>query len=474
MPAYTITPQDVLMFRDGRPMEGGLSGHGARWPDPSIIFDALHAALHRAFPAQSPEAFQPWEHLHRYGRSSDRDFNRKPTPRFGSLATLGPFPVHDGRWLFPCPADVTQREQTAPTLHPLRDNRGQSNLPAPLHYPLGSRAEPNKEGAEPWWNKAAIEEYLGWQKRVGRPERFAHKDLYAGEWATGIAIDPATQTTGQGEAAGKIYSAEYLRLRDNVALGIHATLPMKNGKPDGSIEGIRELFPAHKTIIVGGQQRTCQAEPLDGGLQDFLPLSAPVSGDRVRWTLLSPAVFPRIESTPQGISEHCGGWLPNWVSPMDGYRVRQGNREVEVEKGRVLLKRGIPRNGQSRDDWRKAVRQSVFLDCHLVAACVPKPIVLTGWSERMHLLEHEKGSDGAGLKHGPRPTLLAVPASAVYYFEGKDAPLLADALAWHGSERTDIQRVQNRRSTLMGEKGFGLGVCGTWDFYENVAGRPGQ
>src|SRR5439155_6702849 len=115
MPTYTITPQDVLMFRDGRPMEGGLSGHGARWPDPSIIFDALHAALHRAFPAQSPEAFQPWEHLHRYGRSSDRDFNRKPTQRFGSLATLGPFPVHDGRWLFPCPADVTQREQTAPT-----------------------------------------------------------------------------------------------------------------------------------------------------------------------------------------------------------------------------------------------------------------------------------------------------------------------------------------------------------------------
>ena len=34
------------------------------------------------------------------------------------------------------------------------------------------------------------------------------------------------------------------------------------------------------------------------------------------------------------------------------------------------------------------------------------------------------------------------------------------------SETTGPTSNLNRRSTLMGEKGFGLGVCGTWDFYE--------
>jgi hypothetical protein len=96
--------------------------------------------------------------------------------------------------------------------------------------------------------------------------------------------------------------------------------------------------------------------------------------------------------------------------------------------------------------------------------------VLTGWSERLHLLEREDA------ERGPRPTLLAVPAGAVYYFEGPDAPLLADALAWHGSraENPSRNRIINRRSTLLGEKGFGLGVCGTWHFFPDVAGRSGN
>ena len=39
-------------------------GHGARWPEPSIAFDALHAALHRAFPdiERNPDNTPVWEH----------------------------------------------------------------------------------------------------------------------------------------------------------------------------------------------------------------------------------------------------------------------------------------------------------------------------------------------------------------------------------------------------------------------------
>jgi CRISPR-associated protein Cmr3 len=92
-----------------------------------------------------------------------------------------------------------------------------------------------------------------------------------------------------------------------------------------------------------------------------------------------------------------------------------------------------------------------------VAAIVPKPIPVTGWA-----LNLQTDADAPGAKS----THLAVPAGAVYYFEA-DSPdaavALANALNWHGE--TDGTEIKNRRSTLLGEKGFGLGVCGTWNFY---------
>jgi len=467
------------MFRDGRPMEGGLSGHGARWPEPRIIFDALHAALHRAF----PEA-EDWEHSHRYGRSSDRDMERDRTQRFGSLATAGPFPALDGEWFCPCPQDVTIEDTLTPTLLPMRNTQGKSNLPAPLCYSLASLAEPSKQQPKPWWNKAAIEAWLTGTGDAPAARLLDHDDIFGAEWTTGIAIDPETLTTGQGEAAGKIYSAEYLRLRDGVTLGIHATMPMKNGDPSQRPERLTQLFPAEKTIIVGGQQRTCQVEEAKLGNQpaspdQLLPVSSAITGQRVKWLLLTPAVYPAIQAdAARGIAAHPGGWLPNWIAPCDDYPVRQGDREVRVQKGRVLLKPPIPRNNLSREEWRKRVREAPFLNCRLVAARIPKPIVLTGWTEALHL----KGTP-TEREHGPRSTLLAVPAGAVYYFEAdtrEAAAQLAAALNWHGapldlsdpSNPSDSTPIRNRRSTLLGEKGYGLGVCGTWEFFNNVRERP--
>lgn len=64
MPIYQISPQDVLFFRDARPMtaDAGSGGHGAHWPAPSVFFEAIHAALHRAFPEKTD-----WEHRHDFG-----------------------------------------------------------------------------------------------------------------------------------------------------------------------------------------------------------------------------------------------------------------------------------------------------------------------------------------------------------------------------------------------------------------------
>ena len=90
----------------------------------------------------------------------------------------------------------------------------------------------------------------------------------------------------------------------------------------------------------------------------------------------------------------------------------------------------------------------------LVAAIIPRPIPVTGWS-----LGKTDGND-----FGAKATHLAVPAGSVYYFrcEGETAPQqLAAALNWHGSQTTP-QHIINRRSTILGEKGYGLGVCSPW------------
>ncbi len=469
MPLYNITPQDLLMFRDGRPMEpsAGSGGHGGRWPEPSIIFDAIHAALHRAFPAQ-----EAWEHPHRFGRSSNRDFNRNRTQRFGSLATAGPFPVQDGEWFFPSPHDVTRPECYSTCLLPMEADYEINDLPLNL-LPLGSTVAADKQTAHAWWNKQAIECYLNGGDQAKFPKARTRKqdDLFVREWTTGIAIAPETQTAAESQ----LYSAEYLRLRNEVTLGVHALMPMENSANQQQVEEtITQLFPNTRSIIVGGQQRSCHVELPQGSpsLAQVMPVSPKIAGDRVKWLLLSPAVFPAIIQTQQkpDVIPHGGGWIPNWVADRD-FTDTEGRR---IKAGQVLLKQGETERdrSESREHWRNRIRGLDYFNCRLVAARIPKPQVVTGWTERLHLKDDPSEINEFRKKKGARPTLLAVPAGAIYYFKGDDAPQLADTLAWHGAHGVQADRIYNRRSTLLGEKGFGLGVCGAWNFFEDIAGRP--
>jgi len=419
MRAYQIQPNDVLFFRDARPMEVGVGsgGHGANWPQPSIWFAAIHAALYRAFPDK-----QEWEHTHRTGCNGKYDDpDRKQ--RHGALKTAGFFPVRAGMWYFPTPADLMNEAGTV--LRPMVADAGRSNLPRSLKYAAANPAEPAKEKpARAWRSRAAIEAYLR-----GRPggESADSADLYEGEWVTGIGMDPERQTQ-DGE---RIYSAEYLRLKPGVALGGLATLPLKERNQE---EGLDRLLDDGAILIVGGQQRACGVQRLaDQRLEDYLPVAPEPASARVKWTLLTPAVFPRLETvTPK----HPGGWLPTWINPEDG---------------RVMLTAG-PGLKKAQRIHAQAGRP---INARLVAAVVPRAVPISGWTSF-----HPAG--GAG---GINPTLLAVPAGAVYYFEADsvdEARALAAALNWHGAQAAGIAAVVNRRSSLLGEKGFGLGVCGTW------------
>ena len=209
---------------------------------------------------------------------------------------------------------------------------------------------------------------------------------------------------------------------------------------------IASLFPnsgKETPVIVGGQQRICTAQrctprtlPLPPGKSaDFTQ-----SGGKhlLKWVLLTPAIFPQIE-------DHPGGWLPSWISHTDG---------------QVMLKAGDTTRSEreGREAWRKRIATMQPIPAKLRAAITGKPIPVTGYAL-------PNSADPDRTEGGAKATYLAVPAGAVYYFECESveaAHALAHALNWHGS--THGTEIKNRRSTLMGEKGFGLGICGTWNF----------
>ena len=425
MNAIILHPSDVLFFRDGRPMGGASSGQGAAWPLPNVINHAFHAALHRAEFAGI--------HKHVPGRSSSqRDFseaNRDANGRsFGALTSAGPFPVCTTgaahTWFFPRPADADDSGKSV--LFPVRP-MGASSLPRPLKYAVGNTQPPSKHASKNWWSEGAMNSYLASAQRdalAARPFFKNDDDFSDPEHAYGIEIASETGTVVDGQ----FYSAHYLRLRPGWSLGVLSEARDKELNEDLIA---KLLNGSGHQIIAGGQQRVCTAE-CQAMQQLPLPVGAAITGTRVKWVLLTPAIFPQI-------GDHQGGWLPSWVDT----------------NGAVQLLDGPGKNAAKR----RKVPEGKRIQATLVAAITGKPVPVSGYAlPNMSDPDRQEG--------GAKSTHLAVPAGATYYFEADSpeaAQKLADALNWHGCDHAP-RTIRNRRSTLMGEKGFGLGVCSSWDF----------
>lgn len=451
MNTLLLEPSDVLFFRDGRPMSGSLSGHGAAWPLPTVVNAALHAALHRI-------GFSDDEiHRHRAGRSGIADGSER-IRKFGSLITAGPFPVSpDGKWLFPRPLDANAKGSTVLTQLPHKI-QPPSSLPGFLSVAAASVVGPSKDVVPSWWDAEAWNSYLQSAPISTEFHAWADADFSDTEHAIGIGIDPETGTQDQIQ----FYSAHYLRLQPNWRIGVLASAMDKiPNRSEGRVDLIERLFPnsgCRTPVVVGGQQRLCSVERSNPTVLP-LPTGCEVVGEFVKWTLLSPAVWPEIPkgSTSDGraIHAHPGGWLPNWV---------------DATSGKVLLKlrSGTVSRDYSGSRVRRVATDESDIDAHLVGAITGKPIPVSGYA--LH------GSEDPG-RSAHKSTHLAVPSGSVFYFQANgDSPearlanarKLATALNWHGdSSGTSLK---HRRSTLFGEKGFGLGVCSNW--FPHVNGRP--
>lgn len=424
-------------------MSGSLAGHGAAWPLPTVTNAALHAALWRA----KIEGVHGHDQIRlKYG---SREAIRKDDRKFGSLITAGPFPVSpEDRWFFPRPLDAGKSGSSKITLKPLTDfNRDLSSLPKPLLYPVANTEDANKQTPHAWWSRDAWDAYLN-ETEISRSAKSDDTDpnfnddhhFSDTEHNIGIGIDDETDTQ-DGE---RFFSSHSLRLRQDWQIGLLASAHDKiDNDRHQTRDLIEHLFDTERNVIIGGQQRACTVIRKTGPL--LLPFGKSDGFEQdgkflVKWVLLSPAIYPKIPACnlPNGTSipEHHGGWLPNWINL----------------KGEVQLLDGPGRNYARRHKLTEGKR----IDATLVAALTGKPIPVTGYAVDNGL--EDRGS-------GPKATHFAVPPGSVYYFKCEDnisAKKLASALNWHGGNKDTS--ITNRRSTLMGEKGFGLGVCGTWKF----------
>jgi len=443
-------------------MSGSLSGHAAAWPLPHIISHALHAALHRA----DFEGVHP----HRHGRHSD--YQEQRDRKFGSLVSAGPFPVCTQgtahTWFFPRPLDAGVRGEAQTTFLPLAKNfePRHASLTQPLLYPVANTLPARKVKLESWFSEGAMNTYLAARSRedVASTILFKNDDDFSdSEHTIGIGIEDETGTQ-DGE---RFYTASYLRLREGWRLGTLASAKDRDFQhPKHGNDLIRALLNGRGTeIIAGGQQRLCTATledyptlPLPRGLRSDFTITRTREDKRerhlVKWILLTPAIWPEILP---GLSKrgterqaHPGGWLPGWIDPKDGQVLLQVVSDEERLRRRQLNYAG---KGYATHENAKSI------SARLVAAMVGKPLTISGYA-----LPHEAAGRSDG---GAKSTHLAAPAGSVYYFEADSeeaASALADALNWHsGTQGTEIQ---NRRSTLMGEKGYGLGICGTWTFHD--------
>lgn len=178
---------------------------------------------------------------------------------------------------------------------------------------------------------------------------------------------------------------------------------------DGMVDG---------TITLGGESRQCRL--VQGAAMPAIP--PPERGAvLIKWVTVTHAVFN-------------GGWRPRWICP---------------DTGRVMLKKGDieRRQGENREDWRTRVKGMPTIGACLVSAVVSKPVFFSGW-------DASRPSAASPATGAPKPTLLAAPAGSVFFFRA-DSPADGDALvrALHGRHQSDF----------LGEKGLGLGFCGTWE-----------
>ncbi len=265
-----IEPNDVLLFRDGKPFAAG-EDHRARSLFPPMPF-TMQGVVRSKVLFDSGVGLRDYAH----GAPSAQALIQQigtPSGNYGQLRLHGPFVAKrndEGSIIryFPLPADVVNVGDHYRLVKPLSEHPFRSNHPAGLCLLWASTEGPLKE-ARGWLAEDAFRKYLAGQTDLHvTPE----SDLLVREPRFGIALD----YTSRRPHEGLLYQMEFLRLKDGVGFLLE-------------VDGIAPFQPQKGFVQIGGEARAAQYEVLPEPLPPLPTVSA--STQRVRIILLTPAWF---------------------------------------------------------------------------------------------------------------------------------------------------------------------------------------
>lgn len=288
-----IEPNDVLLFRDGKPFAAG-EDHRAKSlfpPTPftmqgviraKVLFDSGVSPADYASDAPSAQARALIQQIGAPGAS------------YGKLRLRGPFVAKrndHGTFTryFPLPADIMRSDGSFIVAAPLLDSPFSDNSPVQGLRPLWVRTDKSLHQPRGWLAEPEFNKYLQGQTdfRV-TPE----SDLVVREPRLGIALDYTRRATQEG----MLYTMEFLRLKKDIGFLVEV---------DGVTFSSQEGF-----LQVGGEARAARYQVLSSPLLP-LPSHDPLP-ERFKVVLLTPAWFS-------------GGWQPeggNWGQFFGGASVR--------------------------------------------------------------------------------------------------------------------------------------------------------
>lgn len=356
---FEMAPQDVLFFKDARPMEASDVGLGANWPRPDQLYHALKSSLLTNWPER-----QDWENT---GEN-----------RFNALKVAGPFPqiVKDSSdrkagLYWPCPLDWGMKLVASAREGSPQFDLARTDLPKPLTHAFLSRKE-GKVAFPKWISTQSYLDYLRGNEGNTPPKPV---DLYDVDRLIGIAMESTQRTVREGA----FYQAEYLRLHDDVKLTFMADCLVRSLK--GNETDVFTRRDLMRFVRMGGQGRSVILDECEKGFLfpelDALEVKTPY----LRWTLLTPAIFN-------------SGWLPGWIGADTG----------KVHLRRVCEPRRID---ETRKNWKLRCSKVPEVEAKLIAARIGKELAFSGW----RVDERNKG---------PKPTVFAVPAGSSYVFDCGD------------------------------------------------------
>lgn len=281
-----IEPNDILMFRDGKPFSGG-DDHFARStfpPPPSTIYGALRSHI----------LSNEWSEFNKFAKDHSRipeNVRREiGTPDESGTLTIKQFLLAEKNnsvteQIFPMPKDIVKEKGKENgkfyILNPESSiaNTVMTDLPTGLHHTWYA-SEDVLEASSEFLSPEAMKEYLS----GNAPKKFIEpKDIFQPEERTGIRKNRSKRSVEDGG----LYSVEYFRLKEKAGFSVE-------------VEGT-ELLKSSGILRLGGDNRTAHYSQALWNDISVEPIKKKVSEKRkFKVLLISPAIFKN-------------GWLPETI-----------------------------------------------------------------------------------------------------------------------------------------------------------------